>query len=140
MSLNLKPVIGALVVFTVLNGLFVLYTRGIMSLPGQTTKVELPVDRTHKGVSSATLFYQFSGKVTKIEPVGKNTRIALDISDSQLPEFLATPDTSIYGPSGPGSEAKTIRDVKVGWGVVITMTYDLNNKTWKMNYLSSVSK
>lgn len=93
-----------------------------------------PVDPSHKGVKSTNLVYQFTGRVVKIEPVSENTRITLDISDSETPEFLATPETLVfkeYDPN-PDSGKTTIRDVKVGSKVELSTNYDINSKKWNL--------
>ena len=147
--MNVRLLIILLAIFIGITLVLFIFIKGLpFGLPQQspsstsqiplTTQktITLPVDQTHKGVSSATLFYQFSGKVTNIEPVGKNTRITLDISDSQLPEFLATSSTFVFMAPGSGSEPKTIKDVKVGSDVIMTMSYSLNNRTWKLDGIS----
>src|SRR3989344_947721 len=47
-----------------------------------------PVSLDKIGVRSITVVYDFFGKVVRLEKLGENTKIILDTSDEQTPEFI----------------------------------------------------
>lgn len=96
--------------------------------------ITLPVDQTHRGVTSTILVYSFKGIVTEIKPAGDNFRLKLDLSDSETPDFITTPRTFVFILKDTGEPVKaTVKDVKVGSSVTLSTTYDLNKKTWELN-------
>lgn len=97
------------------------------------TNVSLPVALDKQGVSSAVLIYTFSGKLTKVEPVGSSYRWTLDISDNSLPEFLVNDNTTIVRSRDENLTKVDLSSIKIGANVTIGMTYDLRTKTWSLN-------
>lgn len=100
------------------------------SFSSNPSPVNFPIDPKIKGIQSASATYEFNGKVLKLDEVNKNTRITLDISNSQIPDFLITKNTFII--DNDTSSKATKEDIKVGSDVTITMTYFLNQKIWEL--------
>lgn len=107
----------------------------ISSPQGSQNTFTLPVSTNHKGVSSATLLYNFTGKVVRVEPIGQDTRLVLDISDSQTPNFLVKNNATVFAAdeSSPKTPVKINADsIKIGSSVNIGMIYNILNKTWSV--------
>ena len=96
----------------------------------QTNSISAPVALSHKGVGTVLLVYNFFGKVTRKDTVGVNTQLTLDISDSNLPNFIATKDTRVSRAENSILTPSTLDSVNVGTNVSLSTTYDLKTKTW----------
>ena len=139
--MNYKNLLIIVAVLVILNIGFLYFqntnnTKTFYSQPVNNTKTfSLPLDPNHKG-TSLFLIYTFTGKVTKVQPVGENVQLTLDISDSKLPIFLVKKDRYIFIAEGKNVRQVPINSINVGQKVTISMSYDLQKKIWNVSAIS----
>lgn len=138
-------VITGLLIFSIVVNLYLLGTKAnnqknanlstTFSNTPNSENLSLPISQSHQGVTSAFLVYIFSGKVTQLTTTEDNIRIKLDISGSDLPDFVTTPRTQIVKYADTNSTiqppAMSIKNVTPGSDVTVSMIYHLDTKTWE---------
>lgn len=98
-----------------------------------------PVSPDKIGVRSITIVYDFFGKVSRLEKVGENTKIILDNSDAQTPEFITGGYTVYFRTSGKQNvapETATINDIKLDTYVDLSMIYYPKTNNWELRGVS----
>lgn len=141
--MNSKRLLILVIIFVLLNAILFFFvnnknsTKTTYNAPlqtlqnaTQTNPINTPVALNHKGVGTVLLVYNFFGKVTRKDTVGVNTQLTLDISDSSLPNFIATKDTRVSSAEKSILTPSTLDFVNVGTNVSLSTTYDLKTKTW----------
>lgn len=93
-----------------------------------------PFDPSHKSVKDINLVYEFRGKVKDMQPDGSNTKIILDVSDSQTPVFIADNLTNIVKEQAAATAGK-IEDLRIGMPVNLYMKYNLQQKNWHLDLI-----
>ncbi|HKC14541.1 MAG TPA: hypothetical protein VKC89_01075 [Patescibacteria group bacterium] len=147
--MNSKRLLILVIIFVLLNAILFFFvnnkssTKTTYNAPLQIqtlqNSIALPIDPKHKGISSIFFSYNFTGKVTNITPVGENTAITLDISDRDIPQFLATKDTKVFEVKSGTQTPSTIDVVKIGSLATMGMVYDLNKRSWGLKAIFLVS-
>jgi len=146
--MNSKTILTLIILFIIINlGLFFLLSKDDFLKKGTQRLIEtqeypiftnatvLPANPNQP--SSSTLTYVFTGQVTKIEPIdSSSTRWILNNSDGITPEFLVTNETPIFKQEGGNLNKVSYESVQIGTNVSISMSYDLNSKTWTLNTIT----
>lgn len=130
------------ILFLLLANIGFLLFKGNAPIPIRSTSqnsISVPVPTNHKGVSTFTVDYSFTGKVIKAQSVGKDTRLTLDISDSQTPDFIISENTPIFTVEGKTPREVGPDSIKTGSFVNINMTYNLVAKSWNIVNISLMS-
>lgn len=145
--MNKQTIIILVAIFLLANFALFVSSRGLIPFGGfslPTNTIILPVPLSAKSVVSASIFYNFQGRLKSIDQADEtNFRLKLDTADN-LPELLAPATMKFQAPRGDDFIPTTIDQLAVGSNITVGASYDLRTKKWTVLYVmptpSSVKK
>lgn len=129
-------VIGAAIVFALL--IIVVF---LVILRPSGSSNDLPVSPSSSDVTSATIIYNFYGKVKEVKDLDNNRKqITLDTQNKSIPQMTITENTQVFDVKQDANGKRQFTRVgktflKNGQNVAVIEWYDIKSKKWSTQYI-----